>query len=60
VQAVTLADVRRAASQYIEPGKVAIVVVGDRKKIETEVKALNLGPVKFLSVEEVFDAASAR
>ena len=58
VQAVTLADVRRVASQYIEPGKVAVVVVGDRKKIEAEVKALNLGPVKVLSVEEVFGAAA--
>ena len=57
LQAVTLADVRRVASQYIEPGKVAVVVVGDRKKIEAEVKALNLGPVKTLSVEEVFGPA---
>jgi len=60
VQAVTLADVRRVASQYIEPGKVAVVVVGDRKKIEAEVKALNLGPVKVLSVEEVFGVTAAR
>jgi zinc protease len=58
VQAVTLADVRRVASRHIEPGKVAVVVVGDRKKIEAEVKALNLGPVKVLSVEEVFGGAA--
>lgn len=58
IQAVTLADVRRVATRYIEPGKVAVVVVGDRKKIEAEVKALNLGPVKFLSVDEVFGAAA--
>ncbi|HVE66564.1 MAG TPA: pitrilysin family protein, partial [Thermoanaerobaculia bacterium] len=57
VQAVTLADVRRTASQYIEPGKVAVVVVGDRKKIEAEVKALNLGPVELLSVDQVFGTA---
>ena len=57
LQAVTLADVRRVASQYIEPGKVAVVVVGDRKKVEAEVKALNLGPVKTVSVEEVFGPA---
>ncbi|MDQ5870918.1 MAG: insulinase family protein [Acidobacteriota bacterium] len=60
VQAVTLADVRRVASQYIEPGKVAVVVVGDRKKIEAEVKALNLGPVKVLSVDEVFGGTARR
>ena len=57
LQAVTLAEVRRVAPEYIVPGKVAVVVVGDRKKIEAEVKALNLGPVKFLSVDEVFGAA---
>jgi predicted Zn-dependent peptidase len=57
VQAVTPADVRRVASEYIVPGKVAVVVVGDRRKIEAEVRALNLGPVKFLTVDEVFGAA---
>lgn len=57
VQAVTPADVRRVASEYIVPGKVAVVVVGDRKKIEAEVKALNLGPVKLLTVDEVFGAS---
>jgi zinc protease len=57
VQAVALGDVRRVASKYIEPGKVMVVVVGDRKKIEAEVRALNLGPVKVLSVEELFGTA---
>lgn len=54
VGAVTLADVKRVAEQYVDPAKVAIVVVGDRKKIEPEVRALNLGPVKVQTVAEVF------
>ena len=54
VTAVTLADVRRVAEQYVDPMKVAIVVVGDRQKIEPEIRALNLGPIRVRSVEEVF------
>ncbi len=50
---VTLEDVRRVASEYVDPAKVAVVVVGDRKKIEPEVRALNLGPVRVVSVEDV-------
>jgi predicted Zn-dependent peptidase len=57
VTAVTLADVKRVAEQYIDPTKVAIVVVGDRQKIEPEIRALNLGPIRVQSVEEVFGVA---
>jgi predicted Zn-dependent peptidase len=57
IGAVTLADVRRVATEYIDPGKVAVVVVGDRSKIEADVKALNLGPIKVQSVEELFGVA---
>ncbi len=56
IAAVTVADVRRVASQYLDPEKVAVVVVGDRSKIEGELKTLNLGPVKTLSVDELFAA----
>jgi len=57
VQAVTLADVKRVAEQYVDPAKVAVVVVGDRQKIEAEIRALNLGPIRVQSVEEVFGVA---
>ena len=57
IGAVTLADVRRVATEYIDPAKVAVVVVGDRSKIEADVKALNLGPIKVQSVEELFGVA---
>ena len=54
IQAVTAADVQRVAQKYIAPGKFAVVVVGDLKTIEPGVKALNLGPVKVMSVDDVF------
>jgi len=45
VEDVTQADVARVAQQYINPGSLAIVIVGDRKTIETGLKAVNLGPI---------------
>ena len=54
IQAVTAADVQRVAQKYIAPGKFAVVVVGDQKVIEPKVQALNLGPIKKLSVDDVF------
>ena len=53
VQAVTAADVQKAAATYIQPGKFAVVVVGDAKAIEPGIRALNLGPVRLLPVDEV-------
>jgi zinc protease len=40
VNAVTLDDVNRVAKQYLDPSKMAIVVVGDRKTIEPALKDL--------------------
>lgn len=57
IGAVTLDEVRKVASEYIDPGKVAVVIVGDRSKIEAEVKSLNLGPIRVLSVDEIFGVA---
>ena len=57
IGAVTLDEVRRVANEYIDPGKVAVVIVGDRSKIEAEVKSLNLGPVRMMSVDEIFGVA---
>ena len=53
VQAVTAAAVQKAASTYIQPKRMSVVVVGDRKAIESKIRALNLGPIRFLSVDEV-------
>jgi len=53
VQAVTAAAVQKAAATYILPEKFAVVVVGDRKAIEPGIRALNLGPIRALTVDEV-------
>ena len=54
VRAVTAADVQRVADKYIQPDKLAVVIIGDRKTIEPGVKALNLGPVNIVEPAEVF------
>jgi zinc protease len=53
VLAVTSADVERVAKQYILPDRLAVVIVGDRQAIEPKVKALALGPVRVLKVDDV-------
>ena len=53
VRAVTPADLQRVSERYIQPDKFAVVIVGDRKVIESKVAALNLGPLKIVPVEEV-------
>jgi len=53
IQAVTVADVQKAAATYIQPGKFAVVIAGDRKAIEAGVRGLKLGQLRILSVEEV-------
>jgi predicted Zn-dependent peptidase len=50
---VTGAGVDQAATKYIQPDKFAVVVVGDRKVIESGIRALNLGPVEVLTVDQV-------
>jgi predicted Zn-dependent peptidase len=52
IQAVTSAAVQKAAATYIQPKRFAVVVVGDRKVIEPGIRALNLGPVRVMSVDE--------
>jgi zinc protease len=54
IEAVTPADVQRVARKYIQPDRVAVVVVGDRKKIEAPIRAVNLGPITVLTIDEVF------
>jgi predicted Zn-dependent peptidase len=54
IQAVTAADVQRVADKYIQPDKFAVVIVGDRQKIEGPIKALNLAPIKVMTVDEIF------
>jgi zinc protease len=53
VLAVTAADVERVARQYIDPENVTIFVVGDRKVVEPQIRAQNLGEVRLLEVTDV-------
>ena len=53
LRAVTAADVQRAAREHIHPGRVAVVVVGDRRAIERGIRALDLGPVTVLGVDDI-------
>ncbi|MDB4951975.1 MAG: peptidase domain protein [Gemmatimonadetes bacterium] len=50
VNAVTLADLERVASKYIDLGHLAIVVVGDRSVIEAPLRATNIAPITVLDV----------
>ncbi len=45
IEAITSADVERVARQYVNPGSLAVVIVGDRKSIEPTLKAINIGPI---------------
>ena len=54
IQAVTAADVQRVAQKYVQPDRAAVVVVGDLKTIEPRIRALNLGPITTLTIDDVF------
>ena len=45
IERVTQADVQRVAQRYVDPANVVVVVVGDRKSIESGIRGLNLGTV---------------
>lgn len=45
IEQVTQADVQRVARRYIDPAKLAIVIVGDRASLQPLLQALDLGPV---------------
>ena len=46
VLAVTPADVRRVAGEYLRPDRAVVVVVGDLQQIEPRLRLLDLGPVE--------------
>jgi zinc protease len=52
IQAVTAADVQKAAARYVQAPRFTVVVVGDRKTIEPGIRALKLGPVRAIPVDE--------
>ena len=54
IEAVTAAEVQRVARKYLQPERMAVVIVGDRKAIEPGIRALNLGPINILTIDAVF------
>jgi zinc protease len=54
IEAITAPDVQRVAQKYLAPNRFAVVVVGDQKAIEPGIAALNLGPIKKMTVDDVF------
>jgi zinc protease len=46
IDAVTPADVQQAAEKHLQPDAMIIVAVGDRSKIEPEIRKLNLGEIE--------------
>jgi len=54
--AVTQADVQRVARQYIDPDRLTIVLVGDRKVIEPGIRALNPGEIVTRDIRDVLGA----
>jgi BioD-like phosphotransacetylase family protein len=53
ILSVTREDVQRAAKKFLDPEKMAVVLVGDRKEIQEKIVAMKLGPMQTLTVEDV-------
>ncbi len=51
--ATDVAWLQMAARSTIDPKRIAVVVVGDRATVEAPLRALNLGPLRVLSIDDV-------
>jgi zinc protease len=54
IESVTAAEVQRVAQKYIQPDRFAVVIAGDRAAIEPGIRALNLGPITIMTIDDVF------
>ena len=57
IGAVTQADVQRVARQYVNPDKLTLVIVGDRKAIEPGIRVLRPGEIVIRDVRDVLGEA---
>ncbi len=48
---LTLANIKESATRVIKPNNLTWVIVGDRSKIESGIKDLNLGAIKYIDTE---------
>ncbi len=46
IESVTTEQVSQVAAKYIRPEDMTIVVVGDRERVESSIKQLDLGPIQ--------------
>jgi zinc protease len=56
VLAVDAKEMQQAAEATLDPTRMVIVVVGDRAQVEAPLRALNLGPLRIVPVDEVLGA----
>lgn len=57
IEAVTLADLKRVADKYVDPSKLAVLVVGHEADYGTPLTSLDLGPVHPLDITIPMPAA---
>ena len=55
--ATDVAGLQKAARAAIDPKRLAVIVVGDRAKVEAPLRALNLGTLRILGVDDVMGKA---
>jgi zinc protease len=48
---MTLSDMNAAATEVVRPRNLIWVVVGDRSRIETGIRELNLGELRFVDAD---------
>ena len=53
ILSISVKEVARVAEKYIDPARIAIIVVGDREQVEEGLRALDYGPVELLTVKDV-------
>ena len=51
IRALKISDLDEAAKQVIHPDNIVWVVVGDRAKIESGIRELNFGEIRFIDAD---------
>jgi len=51
LQQLKVADIQKAATKIIKPSNLTWLMVGDRAKIESSIKELNIGSIRYIDTE---------